>query len=319
MNTSDWQTRWATEADTEALLNLFARCFDAPMTREEWAWKYRDTSSPGVVCLDGDTIIAFNGGMPRPIQFGGRQLTAVQMGDVMVDPRYRGILTRRGPFYQVVHRFFSEKVGETCDYRYAFGFPHARHTRLGSALKLYCDTDRIVEATWQSAPKRRWLTTATPLQQRDAATVDRLWQAMAPTLAPFAVGKRDGQWLQQRYVLAPGKGYVCWRVFHRLTRQTLGVCVLRQHTPKTVELLDIVAPTTAMAEVVACARHITSRMGATKLIAWMTPAVANALERTSAVVSETEVVVPGSQVNGLPLGQEPHRHWWLMGGDTDFR
>tara|TARA_R110002049_G_scaffold114921_2_gene266569 strand:+ start:12513 stop:13475 length:963 start_codon:yes stop_codon:yes gene_type:complete len=316
---SSWQLRWATEADTEALLDLFSSCFGSAMSREEWAWKYRYASSPGVVCLDGDAIVAFNGGMPRAVHLDGRCFDSVQMGDVMVDPRYRGILTRRGPFFQVVNRFFSEKVGDGLAYRYAFGFPHARHTRLGRALKLYCETDHIVEANWHSASMRRWRSTAVPLQAQHASGVTTLWHAMAKSLTRYAVGVRDWSWLEHRYLNAPERGYLCWWVVERLTKRPLGVCVLRQHSPQSVELLDIVAPLHTMSEVVHCARHITARLGAERLTAWLTPSVAHALESTGFELSRTEVVVPGSQVNGMALGMEPSDRWWLMGGDTDFR
>lgn len=318
LRSAQWQIRWATPADTDALLRLFERSFGAPMGREEWEWKYRFAESPGVVCVDNGELVAFNGGMPRPVMFNGQASTAVQMGDVMVDPRYRGILTRKGPFYQVVQAFFSQKVGAAFDYRYAFGFPHARHARLGSALKLYCETDRIEAAHWQPRPRRCWRYTARPFTQTDAPIADQLWQAMHKALPDVAIGKRDSHWLAHRYQHVPGREYMTWLVVERLTRRPLGICVLRQHG-NSVELLDLVAPLEALSTVVACARHVTARLGGEQLAAWLSPCVARALASTQPGLTPTDVVVPGSQVNGKTLGMEPANHWWLMGGDTDFR
>ncbi|MCP1314107.1 MULTISPECIES: GNAT family N-acetyltransferase [unclassified Halomonas] len=318
LKSAQWQVRWATPDDTDALLALFERSFGAPMGREEWLWKYRFADSPGVVCVDDGELVAFNGGMPRPVTLEGRDTTAVQMGDVMVDPRYRGILTRKGPFYRVVQAFFAEKVGEGLDYRYAFGFPHARHARLGSALKLYCETDRIEEARWSPRARRGWRHTARPLTADDAPVADALWQAMRQALPDAALCQRDSQWLAHRYRQVPGREYLTWLVVERLTRRPVGICVLRQHGPK-VELLDLVAPPSALNAVLGCARHLTARLGCEALTAWVSPRVARALAPTRPELSATEVVVPGSQVNGKPLGMELEKRWWLMGGDTDFR
>ncbi|WNL40131.1 GNAT family N-acetyltransferase [Halomonas sp. PAMB 3232] len=318
LKSAQWQIRWATVDDTPALLRLFERSFGATMSLDEWRWKYRFADSPGVVCVDNGELVAFNGGMPRPVFVDGQRHRAVQMGDVMVDPAYRGILTRKGPFYRVVQAFFSDKVGETLDYRYAFGFPHARHARLGRALSLYCETDVIRAAEWSPQPKRRLLTTARPLTPQDAATVDALWQTMREALPEVAIGERDSRWLDHRYRQVPGRNYLQWLVVERLTKRPVGICVLRQHE-RQVELLDLVAPPKALPRVVESARHLTARLGCDTLTAWLSPSVASALAASGAQLTDTDVVVPGSQVNGKALGLEVENRWWLMGGDTDFR
>lgn len=313
-------TRWASDADTPALLALFARCFNATMSADEWAWKYRFAPSAGMVCLDDNSIVAFNGGMPRDCRLGQEAFCAVQMGDVMVDPAYRGILTRRGPFYQVVQAFFSSSVGHDADhpYRYAFGFPNARHARLGNALSLYCQTDVIQQASWLVLSRRRLRYTARPLTADDAQTVEQLWAAMRAALPGYAIGERGWQWLTHRYSKAPGRKYALWLVIERFTRRPLGVCVLRRHASH-MELLDMIASPHTMAAVVNVARHISARTGVNRLNAWVTPTVASALIATTPTLTDTDVVIPGSRVNGLEQGMEPAGRWWLMGGDTDFR
>lgn len=320
MSSLGLSTRWATPADTPALLALFARSFGHPMSEADWAWKYRFAESPGTVCLDGERIVAFNGGMPRTCNDGDATFVAVQMGDVMVDPAWRGILTRRGPFYHVVHAFFGETVGGEAHhaYRYAFGFPHARHARLGRALSLYCQPDVIQQASWPALSRRRLAATARPLAAADAPTVDALWQRMRQGLGGCVIGERNAAWLDHRYADAPGGSYARWLVQTRLTRRPIGVCVLRHHGTHS-ELLDIIAPPPAMADVVSVARHITARASGQQLTAWLTPTVADALAPSRPALQDTEVVVPGSSVNGTEQGLEPAGRWWLMGGDTDFR
>lgn len=320
MSELDLHTRWAIAADTPALLALFARSFGHAMSEKEWAWKYRFAPSPGMLCLDGERIVAFNGGMPRTCHHGDDAFTAVQMGDVMVDPDYRGILTRRGPFYQVVQAFFSTSVGaeDALPYRYAFGFPHARHARLGRALALYCQPDVIHQARWPALPRRPLHYTARPLTDADVPTVESRWAAMRESLPDCVLGERNAAWLEHRYGQAPGRDYALWLVISRLTRRPLGVCVLRHHDAHT-ELLDLIAPLKALGRVVAVARHIAARAGSRQLEAWLTPAVATALTATRPTLEDTEVVIPGSCVNGTEQGMTPAGRWWLMGGDTDFK
>lgn len=337
MRRLDLHTRWAREADTSALLALFSRSFGHPMSEVEWAWKYRFAPTPGTVCLDGERIVAFNGGMPRRCYDGMADFDAVQMGDVMVDPDYRGILTRRGPFYHVVQAFFGEAVGGEAHhrYRYAFGFPHARHARLGRALSLYCQPDVIRQASWLATPRRPWRYTARRLTRLDAhsdgaTAVNVLWAAMRQALGDCIIGERHATWMEHRYLNAPGRDYAIWLVHERLTGRPLGVCVLRHRagdfasnttdgTSPDTELLDIVAPPPNMAAVVAVARHITARAGDGCLGGWLTPAVAAALAPSRPAVKNTDVVVPGSAVNGQTQGMKPAGRWWLMSGDTDFK
>ncbi|WP_017430838.1 GNAT family N-acetyltransferase [Vreelandella jeotgali] len=320
MSELNLHTRWARDDDTPALLELFARSFGEAMSPEQWAWKYRLAKSPGTVCLDGERIVAFNGGMPRHCHDGAARFNAVQMGDVMVDPAYRGILNRRGPFYHAVQAFFGEAVGSEAHhaYRYAFGFPHARHARLGRALALYCQPDAIRQASWPAAPRRAWRDTARPLTDADAATTDALWGAMCEGLPHAVIGERSAAWLEHRYATAPHCYYARWLITARLTRRPVGICVLRHHGEH-AELLDLIAPPGAMARVISVARHITARLGAGQLTAWLTPTVASALAPSRPTLEDTDVVVPGSCVNGSEQGMEPAGRWWLMGGDTDFR
>lgn len=320
MSSLELGTRWATTADTPALLALFARSFGHPMSESEWAWKYRFAPSPGTICLAGERIVAFNGGMPRTCHDDNARFSAVQMGDVMVDPAWRGILTRRGPFYHVVKAFFGEAVGGEAHhaYRYAFGFPHARHARLGRALGLYCQPDVVHQARWPAASQRRLRDTARPLAAGDAPRVDALWANMRQSLPRAVIGERSASWLEHRYARAPGRNYAVWLVHERLTGRPLGVCVLR-HQEHSAELLDIVAPVATMPRVVSVARHITARAGSQQLTAWLTPAAADALAPSRPALQDIEVVVPGSSVNGTQQGMEPAGRWWLMGGDTDFR
>ncbi len=73
----------------------------------------------------------------RAIQLFGSPARAVQIGDVMVHPKQRGILTRKGPFFQAAANFLEHFVGQGKDFPIAFGFPSERAYRLAEHLGLY--------------------------------------------------------------------------------------------------------------------------------------------------------------------------------------
>lgn len=56
--------------------------------------------------IDGK-LIAYYGGLSRQFRLNGETLSAVQICDVMVAPKMRGILTRKGPFMHTADTFLS--------------------------------------------------------------------------------------------------------------------------------------------------------------------------------------------------------------------
>lgn len=315
----DWRVENARDASEPLLLALFERCFGHSISSATWHWKYRYTEDPGTVVYDDSRLVAFNGGMPRRALMMGEPVTAVQMGDVMVAPEARGVLTRRGPFYRVVEAYFRERVGPDKPYRLAFGFPHARHARLGTMLGLYCQTDRILDARWPGLNGRNWQYGLAPLTETDGARVDQLWRAMAADAGELVIGCRDSEWLGHRYLHKPHNDYRVLLATHRVTRRPLGVLVLRVVDETQVELLDIVAPRSHVSALVAMARRQVMRLGRQTLIAWLTPQAAAWFADSRPETAETDVVVPGAAVNQPEYALKAQHRWWLMGGDTDFK
>lgn len=315
----EWTTRWARSEDEPALLALFERAFGTAISAPHWRWKYRLADTPGTVCCQGDEVIAFNGGMPRESRVLGEPCRTVQMGDVMVDPAHRGVLTRRGAFARMVTHYFGERVGPAHDFRLAFGFPHARACRVGVRQDLYCEVDRIVEARWPALEGRNWRHRLTPVTHAHQSELDGLWQAMAADTARLAINCRDGQWWCYRYLDKPANDYRSLLALKRAGGTALGAMTLRVLDDERVELLDLAGPQRAMPALVRLARRQTQRLGRRELIAWMTPSALAWCGDTGAERHATEVVVPGSAINAPERALEVRDRWWLMGGDSDFR
>lgn len=328
-----WQVKEGVALPLAQVLALFEASFGHRLSPETWCWKYRETDNPGTLVYDyGDPtdptcsdqppqLVAFNGGMPRQIEVDQQSVTAVQMGDVMVHPQYRGILTRRGPFYLAVSHYFSTRIGVDKPYPYTFGFPNKRHAVLGKKRGLYCDIDVILDVRWPTAQRyTRWIERA--LMRRatlhDAPIMARLWQAMRPHLAKVAVGQRDPGWIISRYLEKPDGHYQLWLVFSPWHSQAVGMIILQPSDPHTMELLDIIGTPAHAPRLIRAAQHLSAQQGFQCLYSWMTPTTLTWFEATSPQVNATDIVIPGSAVGGSQQASQLRNRWWLMGGDTDF-
>ncbi|MBI4204742.1 MAG: GNAT family N-acetyltransferase [Betaproteobacteria bacterium] len=320
MSSARWSVDWAHPSDEAELLALFARAFGHAMPPAQWDWKYRGLDPVGTLVRRDGRPVAFYGGMPREIRWFGAPMTAVQIGDVMVDPAERGVLTRRGPFFLATTAFAERCVGPGRSYALAFGFPSERHTRLGEHLGLYARVDEVLEASWPALPARPGLlhsARALAVEQLDA--VDALWEGMAEKLTGVAVGERNGARIRNRFLEHPTIGYLTFLVKHRFTGAPIGLVVLRDHGETGIELVDVVAPPESLAPLVATARRVAGRLGRPKVFAWMTPRAAESFAGSAPDLAPAKIPIPTIIWNASPDLGKLRGNWWLMGGDADSR
>ena len=315
-----WNVGWARPADEMALLELFGRAFGHALPPAQWRWKYAGLDPIGImVCRDARPV-AFYGGMPREIRWFGTSATAVQIGDVMVDPAERGVLTRRGPFFLAATAFAERCVGPGRAYALAFGFPSERHTRLAEHLGIYARVDEVLEASWPALPGRPGLfQRARPLALEHLDVVDALWKRMAETLTGVVVAVRGAAYIRHRFLEHPAISYLVFLVQQRFTGAAIGIVVLRDHGEAGVELLDAVAPPQSLPLLVAVARRVAGRLGRQKVFAWLTPAAANSFAASRPALAPAGIPVPTIIWSSSPDLGKLRGRWWLMGGDTDFR
>ena len=314
-----WRSEDAGSTDESVLLKLFSQAFGFELSPVLWRWKYRFTPNPGKVVYRGERAVGFIGGMPRKVAVFGKDENAVQVGDVMVAPDVRGVLSRHGAFYRAMHPFLVDRVGAGKEYPYAFGFPTERSMRLGVKHGLYTEVDKIVQGRWAAETGRTWRLSARALSDDDLPLVDGLWEKMKQDGDDVAICCRDSSWIQHRYLDKPEGHYQLMMVCERLTRKAVGLVVLKDHGDDGVELIDIVAPKSSFSDVIGVARVMTGRLGREWLFGWFTPSAMIWCEGTEPVIEETAVVVPGSAVNNVEHALHLKGCWWLMGGDTDFR
>lgn len=316
---SIWINGLAVPEDEAELLDLFRAAFGHEMAPELWHWKYHGLDTLGTLVRRDGQAIAFYGGMPRAIRLFGSSATAVQIGDVMVQPEQRGILTRKGPFFLATTSFSERFVGHGKPFPLAFGFPSERHFRLGLRLGLYERVGEIMRVSWPALQARpSFNVRIRPLSPDQGATVDRLWLEMADALQDQVVGVRDWAYLQHRYLQHPTLSYQLYLISSRLTGTPIGIIAIRV-LDDAVELLDIIASPQHVATLVHCLRRLTWDLDKPLAYAWITEQHAHLLAGKFGEITPTGIPVPNiCWTQGIPAHQLLNR-WWLMGGDTDFR
>ena len=177
--------------------SLFQRVFKHAMSESLWCWKYAGGRGVAVGArAPSGELLAHYGGTLRSVLLMGHPTLAVQIGDVMVAQEGRAALSHKGPFGMVVQAFFERHVGVGTGPALGFGFPNARHMRLGERLGHYAQVDKIFELTWPMGEHfggsgghlLRSGATAKPVDWADPATalvLDTLWKGMKRDLRGF--------------------------------------------------------------------------------------------------------------------------------------
>lgn len=331
--------RDVTPDDMAAVLTLHTHVFGPGSDARWFAWKYGQAPNQGrgqaVGAWHGEALVAYCAGLPRTLWQHSKSLRGLQIGDVMVHSAWRGILTRRGPFFQVSKRFYDSRIGAAHSHPFelGFGFPNERHLRLAVLLGLLRDGGVIQSLHWsslQAASSRwpwywRWQPLAASSTRFDQA-VDSAWKSMLAQVPSLILGQRDAAYLRWRYVDRPSASSphvqtICSYHFFELRRPwsstPAGIAVLDLRSP-TAHWLDWVGPVALMPLVSRACRIEAARAGATELTAWASPAVAHQLADSGI---KRRAVCAGL---GIPASSDlrpqdvPGLRWWLMGGDTDF-
>ena len=187
-----WRLGWVRSAQESAWHELFKASFGGSLSSSLWRWKYRDTERQGVGVWKGDKLQAFYGGMPRAISYFGQSAMALQICDAMVDPLQSDAFTRDAPFHMAAATFAEQQLGDGRSHLLDFGFSESRHLSQIEALGLSAQVDAMTEIRWPALSGSPVLRTfARPLDESNAAVVDRLWMEMKRVLQTSIVGVRD--------------------------------------------------------------------------------------------------------------------------------
>jgi GNAT superfamily N-acetyltransferase len=315
-----WEPAWIGPENEAQCFDLFEAAFGYRIDPRLWRWKYRDTSRPGMGVWRDGKLIAFYGAMPRPALFFGDAVSTVQIGDVMVHPAERGVMTRSGAFQIAASTFIDRSVGFDRPHLFGFGFPTSKALQVAQKLGLYEQADQMTELSWPASRTwtsrlLRWRT----VESRDRAAVDGLWRAMAADFRGSILGVRDAQYIESRYRAHPTVTYERLLVRKLFSGVPHGVVVLRALDDGLIELMDLVGPLRNFPALVNAAMDWAAVKGSSRLRAWVTASHAGVLAATSPVQTPLDLAVPANVWSPGPSVDKLRGHWWLMAGDTDFR
>ncbi len=316
-----WTVRWSQPEDFPALKSLFLEAFGADVGRDFWNWKYRYTSTWGVIVACEQELVAFFGGMPRTFFMAGQPLLGVQIGDVMVKPQERGTLSRQGPVFRATAAYFGNMSRLYPEVGFAFGFPHARALQLGLKLGVYAEVDAITQLAWDALPRRRnWRVRTREVGLAHGGSecdrIDALWQAMQRDWPGLLLPQRDAAYWLHRYAECPEQRYRVLLLQHRWTSHPVACIALRVHADY-VEWLDYVGPRTGIDEAIRALRTFAGALGLHRVQGWFSSAIAECFGG-NAKAEQIDVRIPVNAIGTPDAGTLPGR-LWLMAGDTDFR
>lgn len=307
--------------DMHGLLTLHNAVFGSTADPAWFDWKYRHGQSVGFGLWQGNEMIAHCGGIPRKFWQHGVVSSYLQIGDVMVTPSWRGVLTRNNPFALVSQAMYGHMLGKGRPYQVGFGFPNERHMRLVVKTGLAWHVGDMVQLRWSEPNQNTSLGWSWCMQEMDTPEEKPIacaWRAMQSDIQrhDLCVGDRNWSHVRWRYIDRPDKPYRFVALRRRWSRSVAGVLVLSRQSP--VQWLDWIGPIHLMPKACIAARLAAKAAGTPMLTAWCSASVAGVLQRSA--VSSSEIVaaigVPvTSDFDGAKGSVFP---WWLMGGDTDF-
>jgi SAM-dependent methyltransferase len=301
---------------------LFAAVFGHDMSAAHWQWKYGNGGGKAIGVWEGQDLVAHYGGVSRDIVYFGTPQRAAQSADVMVAPRGRGSLARRGPLFLAAATYLERALGFGNPHLLGFGFPSVQAWRAPELLGLYGGpVGRMLELAWQARRERpSLLTMLRPLDLTQSAhrnDADACWAALRDDLRGMIAGVRDAATLEHRFLRHPEKRYALYVVRRRFTGAALGVVVLGMQRDGRCELLDAIGALGTLPLLLHHARRGAAQMGATELFCWVTANIA-AHFGNGAAVRDPGVNVPANIWTAAPPPELLKDKWWLTGGDTDF-
>ncbi|MBC5764748.1 GNAT family N-acetyltransferase [Ramlibacter albus] len=306
--------------DRAALIGLHREVFGEGASDGWYVWKYVQGHGLGSGLWHDGRLVAHCGGVPRALWQEGERRTGIQIGDVMVAPQWRGVLTRRGPFFHVSQKFYDGHVGS--EHAVAFGFPSERHLRLAVKTQLLWDGGPVHSLSWMTAhaPAPGWAWRWEPLDAGSPAfdsAIASAWSNMQAECGRFVVGERNADYVRWRFFRRPGRHHAAFALRRAWSRAVRGVAILDLAQP-TAHWLDWIGRPSDMPLACTCCRAQAHAAGAQYLTAWATPAVAQSLAPSGILHSEVTAWLGIPRRSQLAEADVGRLAWWLMGGDTDF-
>lgn len=324
--------RDTTLADMPEVLGLHQRVFGSAADPAWFSWKYVQGGGEGMGIWHAGKLVAHCGGLPRLFLHKGGSKHLLQIGDVMVTPEWRGILTRHGPFYHVSKALYASRLGKGNRFHAGFGFPNARALRLGMKSELSWDVGQMVALQWNTPPtqlqiselelsKLRWhVSTLASDHPAFIAKLDQAWAAMQVGAQDWLMGERPSGYVRWRFVERPQRSAIFLQLRRPWQCKPLGIAVLAPASSEQpcVQWLDWIGSPDLMDVACIMCRSLAARAGAAGLTSWVSRAVLPKLEGSGISGQSEAARISVATASDMSKDEAARLNWWFMGGDTDF-
>jgi len=316
-----WRVTVAKAENEGAIRQLFAQVFAKDMSHALWAWKYADGRGMATLAWKGDELVAHYGGLLRRLWFLGELRPGVQIGDVMVSPQERGVLTRKSAFFQTAATFPERWVGYGQQVFLGFGFPNFHAMKVAERLGLYAEVGRMAEIHWPALSTRARLLSTVRLLTADEgrlpAIVAELWTKMAEDLSHHVVGVRDWAYVRHRYAQHPQRNYHFLWVKHRWSGQSLGLAIVWRDGEQ-CQLLDFIGSLLHLKTTLLQTRRVLASWQLAHMTTWVSDGFKPDFLAAGGVEHPLDVRIPTSIWTQGVAAETLKNRWWLTLGDTDF-
>lgn len=316
-----WKRRLSPD-ELHCLQPLFERVFHHTVSLDLLRWKY--ASGHGESWTAGQANVErpllHCGLLFRDILFHGEARRAAQLVDLMAEPKQSGLTRGQSIFTVLMRHLLAQLPGPANPEALAFGFPSDRAMRLGEHNGVYCAVDHwlALNFTPRRLPVGPRLRAWRPTEAGDLALADRLWQRMRGSFSNAVLGVRDAAYLRWRYLTHPEKRYQIFVVESRWRRSPVGLAVLAPGSAPR-EIVDLIGAWDDLPEILLALQRGCADHAATALNLLLTAGFAASLTPFADTCEATEFRImanPDSPAAGLTKLRD---HWWLTGGDTDYR
>lgn len=314
------------EGDNTALVKLHQLVFGNAFHPGWQQWKYQTHHNPtlGLWNSQGE-LIAHCAGIARDLYLQGILCSGLQICDVMVHPQWRGILTRRGPFFWVSRTFYDQHIGKDRSYSVGYGFPSYRHLQLANKLDLLSDAGTIWELTWEQnqgqLTEHPWHWKALELEEGSTLWSTHLssaWELMRTHSHSIYLGNRSPKEIDWRYRQHPSHRHYYTALKRPWSKKVRGIAIWRYTDTHTVLWLDWIGLPEDLARAQRMLAHHVLRGQVNKLQTWASELIRLALSRTPYYSEKPVARIGIPNTSWIDLKTLGHQPWWWMAGDTDF-
>lgn len=300
-----------------AVRQLFKKVFGNPISQEYWDWKYpQENSVNSLIALSDNRLVAHYGILNRGILIMGQKINARQVGDVMVDPSFRGglvtglfALLAAYTMMQMTPKNMLDKHGNSC--MVGFGFPHGRQMKLAKRMSIYKDKGSLYEILIKGVvtATKGEVTEYHELSESFKSAWLSSWWKMKDNLKHACLVNRNWNYLVDRYWKHPVKSYRYFKVHNSFL-------IIQEEANNQLRLIDYIGE---VEDLVVASRVLLDSLDKTAMLGWVIQWYMARLNKDEniEVVNNSASLAVFFHDNG-DFSDYAKAPWWVAMGDTDF-